>query len=132
MPEGKTSTTNTKTILIKNVTVISLTSTAAIKQKAEDQEIDPQDVYVKVAFRTQDGKELEGSNRLKFFGKSGYKLLQESRENGTVLDVSLKYNPEYESCLIYIENDNSVSLDDLFAKHTESKRQIATRAFFEE
>lgn len=93
------------------VVITSVTSPATIKKVAEDHEINPQEVFVRVGF-TYNGEEYSSSNKLRFFGEEGYNRLLEAKQSGEAIDIALTANEK--GTLMYLESLEKVEVTDLF------------------
>ena len=112
---------------IDGVTVLSVTSPRRIAQLAQDKSCSPLDVYVKVRFSAEDGKEYEGANKLSILGKDAYQKLLDARSAGEKVNVSLHIYRNRTTgnveAFIYLNDAPKASIDDLFADaETASKK----------
>lgn len=112
---------------IDGVTVLSVTGPRRIAQLAQDKSCSPLDVYVKVRFSAEDGKEYEGANKLSILGKDAYQKLLDARSAGEKVNVSLHIYRNRTTgkmeAFIYLNDAPKASIDDLFADaETASKK----------
>lgn len=104
-----------QSISLKGVKVIGVTSPNRIAQIAEERSINPQEVFVRVVFEYQ-GSQYQASNQLRFFGEKGYNKLLESRDNETLVNVTITADDK--GTLMYLDSDKDVSVSDLFKTPT--------------
>ena len=104
--------TNSDVVKCEGCKIIGVSSPSTIARIAEDKEINPQEVFVRVRF-SYNGHEFTVSNKLKFLTKSGYKKLLDARNTETTMTLAVNV----ESGFFYIEND--ATIDDLFKEETE-------------
>lgn len=104
-----------QSISLKGVKVIGVTSPNRIAQIAEERNINPQEVFVRVVFEYQ-GSQYQASNQLRFFGEKGYSKLLESRDNETLVNVTITADDK--GTLMYLDSDKDVSVSDLFKTPT--------------
>lgn len=101
-----------KRVEVKNVTILSVTSPTTIQKIAQEHGINPQEVFVRVAF-SYNGNEYSSSNKLRFFGEEGYEKLLAARASNTPIDIVVSSNDK--GTLMYLANEETVSVKDLFA-----------------
>ena len=111
-------TTKRQSISLKGVKIVSVTSPNRIAQIAAEHSINAQEVFVRVTFEFQ-GKEYQGSNQLRFFGKDGYSKLISARDSETLVNVTVTKDPK--GTLMYLDADKDTTIDDLFAEPLNDK-----------
>lgn len=102
-----------KSISLKEVVITKVSSPATIMQIAEDRNLNPQEVFVRVTFEYQ-GKEYSASNKLRILTQKGYEELLAAKENKTLVDIAVT-----DTGFFYLERN--VSVDDLFKVKPEVK-----------
>lgn len=104
---------------VDGVTVMSVTGPRRIAQLAQDKACSPLDVFVKVRFRAEDGREYEGANKLSILGKDAYQKLFDARASGEKVNVSLHIYRNRTTgnveAFVYLNDAPKASIDDLFA-----------------
>lgn len=100
--------------------IIGVSGKDTILRIAKEKGLNPQNVFVRIIFETKiDGKTVQcnGSNQLRFFGKDGYTKLLAARESGEEVDLTLRHSDKGD--VIYLHNQSTASVDDLFATPVE-------------
>lgn len=112
-----------------DVVVTSVTSPAKIAEVAKVQDLNPQEVFVRINFKVNgNDKEFKASNKLRFLTATGYKRLLESRTNGTPINVTVSMDDTHEDAFIYVNPEENVSIEDLFStpvEKTDNRASIA-------
>ena len=112
---------NKQSISLKGVKVIGVTSPNRIAQIAEERNINPQEVFVRVVFEYQ-GNQYSASNQLRFFGEKGYNKLLEARDDESLINVTVTSDDK--GILMYLDSDKEVTVSDLFKTPT---TQVSSR-----
>jgi len=103
--------------------IIGVTGKGRIADIAAEKGLNPQEVFVRVIFEITDRNgvtvQTMASNQLRFFGQTGYEKLLKAKETGEMVKLSLRTNDK--GTLVYLNRDNEVKMDDLFAKPIERK-----------
>ncbi|WP_322154507.1 hypothetical protein [Paratractidigestivibacter sp.] len=115
---------------IDSVTVLSVTGPRRIAQLAQDKSCSPLDVYVKVRFSTEDGKEYEGANKLSILGKDAYQKFLDARVSGEKVNVSLHIYRNRTTgnveAFVYLNDAPKASIDDLFANAESTSKKTSS------
>lgn len=112
-----------KSTVLKNCKVVSITSAARIMDIAEEKGLNPQEVFVRCTFNYKENT-YTASNKLRILTKKGYEELQSKMKSGEPIDLVIT-----DSEFFYIHRE--ISLDDLFknkVENTSTKGSLA--AFF--
>lgn len=111
MLELKTANTQNEEKITVDAKILQVTSPSTIQSIAQEREISPQEVFVRVVFELN-GNQYKASNKLRILGKKGYKELLEAKENGATMTLTVGLESEF----FYIERN--VDIDDLFVEDT--------------
>ncbi len=99
-----------------DVVITAVTSPNRIAAIAEEQAINPQEVFVRINFKVGE-KEFTSSNKLRFLGQEGYQKLLDAKESGDPVKITLTMNDK--GSLFYLANDMHVEVADLFSTPVE-------------
>lgn len=112
---------NSKRVELKGATIISVTSPATVQRIAKEHAINPQEVFVRVVF-AYEGNEYSSSNKLRFFGEEGYEKLLTAKASNLPVDIIVTANDK--GTLMYLANEESVSIKDLFKEPVTKKNEF--------
>ena len=106
---------NKQSCSLKGVKIVGVTSPNRIAQIAEENGINPQEVFVRVVFEYK-GEQYSSSNQLRFFGEKGYVKLLDARDNESLCNITIVKDDK--GSLMYLDSDKDVSVADLFKTPT--------------
>lgn len=96
--------------------IIQVTSPSTIQLVAQERNINPQEVFVRVVFE-HEGKQYRVSNKLRILGKTGYTELLKAKQDGTTMKLTVGLESEF----FYIERN--VQIDDLFTEAVQPEKK---------
>lgn len=113
-----------------DVVITAVTSPNRIAAIAEEQAINPQEVFVRINFKVSD-KEYKASNKLRFLGEKGYQRLLNAKASGEPISVTLSLSEGQDDAFIYVNPENKVTVEDLFSTPLEKEdtRQSISELF---
>lgn len=96
--------------------IIQVTSPSTVQLIAQERNINPQEVFVRVVFE-HEGKQYKVSNKLKLLGKTGYTDLLKAKQDGATMKLTVGLESEF----FYIERN--VNIDDLFTTPVQPEKK---------
>lgn len=93
----------------KNVVIKGVSSPSSIMLIAQERNIDPSEVFVRIAFE-HEGEEYKASNKLKYLKKTGYEKLVKAVADETPIDIL------FDAERNYFDIDYGFTIDSLFSK----------------
>lgn len=110
---------DSKSVNLKNVKIIGVSSPTTINLIAQDKGLDPKEVFVRVTFEYE-GKQYTVSNKLKFLKQIGYTKLLECKEKQIPCNITIT-----DTGFLYL--DDGTTVEDLFkSKNTEENKKAYT------
>lgn len=108
-------------VSFKNVIIKGVSSPSSIMLIAQERNIDPSEVFVRIAFE-HEGEAYKASNKLKYLKKTGYEKLVKAVTDETPIDIM------FDAEKTYFDIDYGFTIDNLFSNSTATTKPTATES----
>ena len=106
-------------VSFKNVIIKGVSTPSSIMLIAQEHNIDPSEVFVRIAFEYE-GETYKASNKLKYLKKTGYEKLVKAVADETPVDIM------FDAEKTYFDIDYGFTIDSLFSNSTVTTKPTVT------